>query len=144
MHRIKKMLSKRYPAVIWTLIILTLISIPGNMLPKEEGFSIANFDKYVHASLFLGFVLLWSIYYEEKPEPKGKYTALIILLIGCAYGVGTEYLQKYVIPRRDFDLDDIVADAIGSALGYFIFLRFRFLKRKKIKAGNIAEINKPL
>ena len=31
-----------------------------------------------------------------------------------------EYVQKYLIPNRDFDIYDIVADIIGAATGYFI------------------------
>ncbi len=32
------------------------------------------------------------------------------------YGIGMEYVQKYFIPGRDFDLADIIADMIGAGL----------------------------
>ena len=33
-----------------------------------------------------------------------------ILVIACLYGVATEFIQKYFIPNRDFDIYDIAAD----------------------------------
>jgi len=39
-----------------------------------------------------------------------------------------EVIQHYFIPFRSFDYGDMVADAIGSAVGYFISVN-RFLKK---------------
>src|SRR5258706_2027134 len=105
MKNLRRYLSKLYVALSWSLIIFILLAIPGSMLPKEPGFTIPNFDKIVHVGLFAGFVLLWCFYYSSKQLPPGKLLRIFffIFIIGAAYGIGMEYVQKYFIPFRDFD-----------------------------------------
>jgi len=122
MKKLRRYLGKLYIAVSWTLIIFILLALPGSMLPKEQGFSIPNFDKLVHIGLFGGFVLLWCFYYSRKQLPFRKLLRIFffIFIIGSAYGIGMEYVQKYFIPFRDFDTVDIISDLIGAGLGYGI------------------------
>ncbi len=40
-----------------------------------------------------------------------------ILVNGIAYGTIMEFVQKYWIPNRSFELNDIVADSCGCLLG---------------------------
>jgi len=121
-QRLQKILSKRWPALLWTILILILISIPGEFLPKDEKTFVPNLDKLIHATLFGSFVFLWSIYYATKKEsnihPGNRF--IWILIIACIYGVATELIQKYLIPNRDYDIFDIVADSIGAILGFII------------------------
>ena len=123
-QRLQKLLSKRTPALLWTILIFILMAIPGNMLPKEEKTFIPNLDKLVHATLFGSFVFLWSIYYATRKEKNNHSDSrfVLILIIACLYGVATELMQKYLIPNRDYDIYDIMADSIGAALG-FLFVR---------------------
>jgi VanZ family protein len=128
-------LSKVFPAVVWTVFIFILLSLPGNMLPNENNLSIPDLDKYVHISLFGGFVFLWSYYYANKTQ-RNRHSRNIyirIFLIACLYGTAMEYVQKYLIPNRDFDLYDILADTIG-ALGGYLIVRLKIISGKK--AGN--------
>jgi VanZ family protein len=122
MQIVKKLLSKRYPAILWTLLIFALLALPGSMIPQEENFSVPNFDKYIHATIFLVFVLLWSFYYGSRPDMKSRHFVFLIFLLACLYGIAMEYVQKYFIPRRDFDVNDILADVIGAACGYLIVM----------------------
>ena len=41
-----------------------------------------------------------------------------VFILGVIYGIGSEYIQKYFIPLRDFDEADIIADMIGASLAY--------------------------
>jgi VanZ family protein len=122
--RLQKLLSKHTPALLWTILIFILMAIPGNMLPKEEKTFIPNLDKLVHATLFGSFVFLWSVYYATRKEKNNHSNSrfVLILIIACLYGVGTELMQKYLIPNRDYDIYDILADSIGAVLG-FLFVR---------------------
>jgi VanZ family protein len=122
-QRIQKLLSNRTPALLLTIIILILMALPGNMLPKEEKTFIPNLDKLVHASLFGSFVFLWSIYYATRKEKNNHSDSryILILIIACLYGVATELMQKYLIPNRDYDIYDILADSIGAVLGFIFF-----------------------
>ena len=120
--RLQKLLSKRTPALLWTFIILTLMAIPGKMLPQEEKTFIPNLDKLVHATLFGTFVFLWSVYYATRKEKNNQSDSrfVLIMIIACLYGYGTELMQKYIIPNRDYDIYDILADSIGAVLGFLI------------------------
>jgi VanZ family protein len=118
----KKYLAKIYPAIAWTIIVIVLLSLPGTMLPSETHFSIPQFDKFVHITLFGGFVLLWNIYISTRLLPTKKLLRWFFLffMLGNALGIGMEFVQKYWIPFRDFDTVDIIADMIGAALAYGI------------------------
>jgi VanZ family protein len=131
LHRLQKLLSKRTPALLWTILIFILMAIPGNMLPHEETTFIPNLDKLVHFTLFGTFVFLWSVYYATKKEKNynshNRFT--LILIIACLYGVATELMQKYFIPNRDYDIYDILADSIGAVVGFlFVHLTIKWFK----------------
>jgi len=102
------------------VVIFVLLALPGSALPKEQGFSIPNFDKLVHIGLFGGFVLLWSLYYSTTGRSQKKLLRIffIIFLIAVVYGIGMEFVQKYFIPGRDYDEADMVADMIGAGIAY--------------------------
>jgi len=129
----KKILAKRYPALIWTLIIFILLTIPGSLLPPEPGFKIPDFDKYIHIGIFCVFVVLWSFYFAAKTDKKNRSIFFVLFMSACLYGITMEYVQKYFIPRRDFDVEDILADVIGSALGFIISVSVIFFGRDREK-----------
>jgi VanZ family protein len=118
---IYRILSSRLPALTWTIIIFVLLALPGKMLPDESHMGIPQLDKYVHLILFGSFVFLWSFYFSVqrgKENLQGLY--LRIVVIACLYGTAMEFIQKYFIPNRDFDLYDIAADVAGAIGGYII------------------------
>jgi VanZ family protein len=117
---IRKLLSKRYIALAWTLMIVILLSLPGSMLPSEQGFSIPNFDKVVHITLFSVMVFLWCFYFHSKKIALKKLLLIFFIVYLCAnvLGIGMEYVQKYFIPFRDFEEGDIIADMIGAGIAY--------------------------
>ena len=45
------------------------------------------------------------------------------MIIGIVYGIAMEIVQKYFIPFRSFDVGDIIADAIGSVVGYLFSIK---------------------
>jgi VanZ family protein len=121
-RRIIQIFSNRLAALIWTIIIFILLALPGKMLPEEEHMAIPNLDKYVHMILFGSFVILWSFYYAAKKEPENQSRRrfILILIIACLYGIAMEFIQKYFIPNRDFDVYDIAADIAGALAGYIV------------------------
>lgn len=122
MHFLKKYAGKLFTPIAWTLFVILLCCLPGSMLPNEARFPIAQFDKYVHITMFGGFVLLWNFYLSLHPISTKKLLRwfFLIFVLGCVLGVGMELVQKYWIPFRDFDTEDIIADMIGAGVGYGI------------------------
>ena len=120
------------PSILWTLIIFILLAMPGSMLPKEKGFSIPNFDKIVHMTLFGGFVVVWALYLDTRAIPVAKptYWYFVLFLISCAYGTAMEFVQKYFVVGRDYDTMDILADALGAFIAWLI-LYFSFIRKKQ-------------
>ena len=117
-----KLFSNKATALLWSIIIFILLALPGNMLPNENHLAIPGLDKYVHIILFGTFVFLWSLYFAIKDNDK-KFPlrkSLTILVIACLYGTAMEYVQKYFIPNRDYDIYDIAADVVGAILGFLI------------------------
>jgi len=50
------------------------------------------------------------------PLAKKQNCFLLIALAGITYGTVMEFVQKYWIPGRSFELLDIAADSVGSLL----------------------------
>lgn len=120
LHFIKKYLSPLYVPVIWTLLIAFAMCLPGGYIPNENGFALPNFDKLIHLGMFGGFAFLWSLYLSRFRLPTGKLLLgfFCFYLLSNGFGVAMEFVQKYWIPGRDYDLADIIADMWGAGIGY--------------------------
>ena len=122
--RLYRILSHRFPALAWTLLIFILLSLPGKMLPNESHFSLPQLDKLVHIILFGSFVFLWSFYYSTKGKTFNlNRTFIRVTIIACLYGYAMELIQKYFIPNRDYDIKDIAADVVGAIVGLILVWR---------------------
>jgi hypothetical protein len=130
---LKKYLGALYIPLLWTFIVGTLCCLPGNMLPSETHFAIPNFDKFVHATFFGGFVFLWCLYEAKRVGDTERLLKLFFMFwaLGSGYGIATEFAQKYWIPGRDYDNVDIIADLIGAGLGYGLS-HILFIKNKPL------------
>lgn len=113
---------------IFTLFFLTLILVgcflPGSSLPKS---SAQNLDKVFHIVLFFSFSFSAIIgFIKQYQFPKLHFDA-VKYVVGFALflTIFTEVVQHFFIPKRTFDVFDILADTlgIGIAVVSFIFLR---------------------
>jgi VanZ family protein len=107
------------PAISWLIISTILLCLPGDDLPHAPLFSFPYFDKYVHFGMFTILVALFCI-----PFARSGYTVtrisqwfITIALYALAFGVAMEFVQKYLVPNRSFDLFDILFDGLGAATG---------------------------
>jgi hypothetical protein len=122
-------LKKRFlyfiPGILWLTISFILLTLPGKQIPKVSWMDFYQADKLVHIIMF--FLLGFFFSYAIKDSFK-KYTLLIwIAVAGLVYGIAMEFVQKYFIPFRSCDVDDMLADGIGSLLAY-IWWRRKFKK----------------
>jgi VanZ family protein len=119
------------PGIAWFFLILILICIPGEDLPKADDWMNAiDFDKLVHIGLFavLGFLIM-SPAANGLLTDKMKWNFFIKVAVAVSiYGITTEFIQRFLIPGRSFDIFDWLADSIGAVIA-LLFSRRIYLKK---------------
>lgn len=118
MKQMTILLNSKYPAILWTIIIFILCTIPSKNIPLPSSLS----DKLNHIIAFAGFTFFW-LFHSSR--------SWLILLIAVLYGIGIEFWQA-TLPEsfhRGFEWYDALADSIGGVIGYIIYLIFRKLYR---------------
>jgi hypothetical protein len=114
-----------WPAAIALIVATALFCLPGDEFPEEGWFDKIYLDKWVHVGLFAVLVLLWSLplLHKIKIQPRLQKALLWTAVAFVAYGIIIEIIQGRFIPHRTFGVDDMVADAIGCGLGFFLAKR---------------------
>jgi VanZ family protein len=120
---LKKLNKKMVFPVFWTAFTIFLLCIPGSDIPGDGLFSIEHLDKVAHVILFGGIVLFWGFWISNNSGAE-QLTRLVLwtVLLSTVLGIGLEFLQRYAIPNRSFDVGDIWADFGGSAVAAIIHI----------------------
>jgi VanZ family protein len=118
--------KKFLPGIAWFFMLSVLVFLPGNDVPKVKWLDFPNFDKLVHAGLFGGltFLFCWPFFNTTLPLKKKINYFLFISFMGIFWGISVEFIQKYYVPGRSFDLLDWAADSIGVAIAFFVSKRW--------------------
>jgi VanZ family protein len=118
------------------VVIYILLSLPGNSFHTPSRW-FGNFpvDKLVHVILFGSLAFSFFFHFEKTNSQKLKtIRAKAYVLIFCIlYGIGMEYYQKYYVPTRGFDVNDMLADAVGAIFALPIFNWFNKIYLSKVK-----------
>ncbi len=112
-YKLITLISSKYTAIFWTVLIFVLCTLPSEHLPK-------NSDKTSHFLAFAGFTFFW--FFQSS-----KYW--LIILIAAIYGIAIEFWQGS-LPQsfhRGFDWYDALADSIGGIIGLPIWLIYKRL-----------------
>lgn len=103
-------------ALLWTALILIACLIPGHEVPHVK---VPLIDKYVHFVIFAGFSFLWLCAHKVFKWHYG----LLWFVLSIVMGYVVEWLQGSGITQgRSFDWYDVLADAIGGAIGVLLFV----------------------
>lgn len=105
-------------AVLWTLLILALCSMPGDNLPDLD---LVSADKLGHFVLFAGFGWLWS---WGSPR-EYRRSAPFVIAAGLVFAVGTEIYQGLLPFERDPSTADAIANTLGLLSGVWLYGRSR-------------------
>ena len=141
-YHCKNFYLKHFPSsFFWALLCLiisaVLLTLPGSVLPKEDWLDKIWLDKWIHILLFFVLVIAWCQFGLEKVLQRSSYGQknnlrkklfLWIAIIALLYGIGMEFVQKYFIKNRSFDIVDVVADGVGCGIGLIYSLR-RYIKK---------------
>ncbi len=114
------------PGIAWFLIVLVLVCLPGKDVPDPEWITMPDFDKLVHAGLFGGIVFWFCMPFRNAPVERARKINVFIkiMLATVIWGITTEFIQKFFIEGRQFDLLDWAADSLGAVIAYFVSKRF--------------------
>jgi VanZ family protein len=121
MEPVKEISFKKFiPGIIWVLVVLVLIMMPANDIPKSEFLFEINFDKFVHAGIFglLAILFCWPFYKTTIARKRKIIYFITIAILTSAFGYGTELIQKYWAHGRSYDLMDWIADSTGALCAY--------------------------
>ena len=117
-HKGRRQLRPWYFAA---LAILMWAPLNGLGIPLDNYILGLRADHLLHASVFIPCALfLWDII----------GTKWLVWLVSVAVGLVTEGGQ-WLLPYRGYDVNDLVANAIGVTLGFFVILIVRRKKRYK-------------
>jgi len=119
------------PAIGWLILSTVLLTLPASAFPKEKWYTqIPMFDKWVHIGMFciMAGLLCWGIY-KKKTFPRKLENDFVIMGVLCLiYGIAMEFVQRYFIPNRSFDMGDIIADGAGATAGVLYSFK-RYVKK---------------
>ena len=121
--------KKFIPGIAWFFVVLVLICLPGKDIPQVGWLTGINFDKVVHIGVFGLLAVLFCLpFYRSSFTKKERLQYFIKIAIATSvWGLTTEFIQKFFIPSRSFDLLDWAADSIGALIAFW------FCSRKFIK-----------
>ncbi|HSN08055.1 MAG TPA: VanZ family protein [Hanamia sp.] len=125
------------PGIAWFFVLGILTLMPASDVPQVSWMdNIPNFDKLVHAVLFGGLAFLFALpllksHFSQKQ--KLNYS-IRISLAAIVWGITIEFLQKFYVPSRDFDLLDWAADIVGVIIALWLIIRIlNYLQKKNIQ-----------
>ncbi len=119
-------------AILWSLLILLLTSLPGDLIPRIPAFAdLFEPDKIVHVVMFAVLVYLWlqGLGISHPSLFLASNRVFLALSLAILLGGGTELLQEYLVPGRIASLYDFIANIAGSFAGWAIFIYVEKRKR---------------
>jgi VanZ family protein len=125
-------LRYNYPALLWALLIFILCAIPGPHVPRLKFLDWLKPDKIVHFILFgtLCFLLIRGFAQQSTFAFLLSHPKIYAVVLSSIYGIVIEVLQQYVLIKRTGEVNDAIADALGSFIGLWLY-NF-WIKRKLI------------
>jgi VanZ family protein len=106
--------------------VSSLSTIPG----PPEGFT----DKHEHF-FFYGILAALTVRALARGRWRGITAAVVVgaVVISSLYGVSDEFHQRFV-PGRDYDVFDMLADALGSLVAAVLLWVWAIIKRRSDRA----------
>ena len=120
--------KKFIPGIAWFFVVLFLICLPATEIPEVTWLDKIYFDKWGHAGLFgmLTLLFCWPFYNSTVNNKERLHYFIKVAFAVSVWGLTTEFIQKYFISGRAFDIMDWVADIFGALIAFW-FCRKKFL-----------------
>lgn len=109
----------RYWGAGYFIVLLLCMWMPLGGIPLPDNLILGlRPDHFFHASIYCFCAYFLWLLCGRRREPKAWI--MIIWVISIVVGVITEFGQK-LLPYRSFDINDLLANAIGATFGWFVF-----------------------
>ena len=115
------------PAIVVFIVVLILICLPERDIPDSPGWlDITFIDKFVHMGMFafMTFLFLLPIAQSSMFRKIKRHYFIRICLSICIWGLITEFIQKFYVPTRSFELVDWAADTAGVVIAWIYCHKF--------------------
>ncbi len=126
-------IKKFIPGIAWFFLILVLVCTPGYDLPQVDNWMIEiNYDKFIHVGLFavLAYLFMYPLAKLDLSPRERWHYAIKITIAAAVWGLTTEFIQKFFIPSRSFNLMDWASDAFGGLIA-LLYYKKRFSGTQK-------------
>ncbi len=126
------------PGILWTLVIALLTLMPGNYVPRVITFlDWLSADKVLHFLLFGIYLYLLTEGFHRQTGSSllSRYAVIWGLVIGIIFAFLIEVMQRHVIPGRNGNIYDFLADLAGSLLGVACWYIAGKIGNKKLRSS---------
>ncbi len=73
-------------------------------------------------------LILWGGHKAKNASTLNQGLIIIALVISGGYGILMELIQYGFFPNRYFEVQDIIANIIGSLIGLYLYRRYFLIK----------------
>lgn len=115
----KSFIINQGPAILVAIILFILSSIP---YPPPIILNVSYEDLIMHAIVYsaFGFFVARALHNQTNYLRLKENLFLFTIIIGTLYGISDEFHQ-YFVPGRVTDILDVLADSVGTLIGFAIF-----------------------
>ena len=109
------------PAILWSIVIIVLSTLPGKTMNSFSFSDLWNVDKLGHLVVYAIHCFLLLRGYRHLTKEILNRQVISALLWSVFLGFSLEIIQYSFFPDRHFDILDLIANIIGSIVGLIIF-----------------------
>jgi len=95
---------------------------------RNDSIDLEHKDKFIHATFYFGFTTLW--YLSLKKGGNNAKTRLGVFAFAVGFGIVIELFQQFFTADRSADVQDAVANTVGSAIAILVLWLFEKFNKK--------------
>ena len=117
-------------SIVYSIVLAALSLIKINAVTQEFP---SNSDKIFHALAYLIFTIVWFFaFFYGRTQTKVK-AICYAFVSSLAFGIIIEFLQGWITQNRQSDVNDVIANIIGTIIAVIIISS---LKKGVLKNNN--------
>lgn len=112
----------RFMLSVVVLIAILCLTLDGDAMGVDVGLFEGS-DKVAHAIMFAGLsvVLCLDLQRADWSHCISWTRSVLVFAVASIIGVAVEFMQLYMPTGRSFEVEDMIADAVGALVGTLVF-----------------------